>query len=159
MAATIVYFRDFGNDVVSTGIPTQITATAVEQQELVDQLQAWSRGENDGADSLTEIEARIGNGSNNPDAQSGVYAYIEMKDNITGDNYRERLPMPDLGKADDVSANPAWISQQENGKSIAVMNSVHADYAAFKAGIEDVYVSPNGNTAQLVRVYLPNKFL
>lgn len=158
MAAVIVYFRDYGGEVVSTGIPAQVTATQVERQATVDALQLWSRGENDGADEVLQLEARVGNGSNDPDAQSAIYAYIVMRDNVNGRTYKERLPMPDTGKAADVGLNPAWLSRDDgSGNSITYMNPVHADYAALKTALEDMYVSPAGNTAQLADVYIPNR--
>lgn len=158
MASVITYFRDYGGEVVATGIPVQVTATTPERQAIVDQLQLWSIGENDGADNVTELEARIGNGATSPLAQSGVYAYIVMRDNVNGRTYKERIPMPDLGKAVDVSSNTAWQSETDSsGNTVAVANPLHADYASLKAALEAAYVSPNGNTAQLVRVYVPNK--
>lgn len=159
MAQTIAYFRDFGGEVVSTGIPSQVTSTKAERQALVDAIQLWSAGENDGADELLELEARIGNGANSPQAQSGVYAYMLLTDNINGRSYKERLPMPDLAKAVDVDSDSAWIAETDaSGNSISVANPLHADYATLKAAIEAVYVSPAGNTATLSRVYVPNRF-
>jgi hypothetical protein len=158
MAAVIVYFRDFGGEVVSTGIPIQAISTDPEKAAIVDQIQLWSIGENDGADELAEIEARIGNGANSPAAQSGVYAYLVFQDNVNGRNYKERLPMPDLAKAVDVGLNEAWTAEVDvSGNSVAVANPLHADYVTLKAALEAAYVSPAGNTAQLVKVYVPNK--
>lgn len=158
MASVIVYFRDYGGEVVSTGIPVQPIATAPEKQAVVDQLQLWSRGENDGADEQVQLEARIGNGANSPEAISSVYAYMVFKDNVNGRNYKERLPMPDLGKAVDAGGELAWFPEQDaSGNTINVANPLHADYATLKAALEAAYISPNGNTAQLIRVYVPNK--
>lgn len=158
MAAVIVYFRDFGGEVVSTGIPIQPASTDPEKAAVVDQIQLWSIGEDDGADELAQIEARIGNGANSPAAQSGMYAYLVFQDNVNGRNYKERLPMPDLAKAVDVSLNEAWTAEVDvSGNSVAVANPLHADYVSLKAALEAAYVSPAGNTAQLVKVYVPNK--
>lgn len=158
MAAVIAYFRDFGGEVVSTGIPVQVTSTTPERQDVVDQIQLWSRGENDGADNVVELEARIGNGSNDPDAQSGIYAYFVFKDNVNGRSYKERLPMPDTGKAQDVGLNNAWVAIADgSGNSVTHINFNHADAITLKAALEAAYVSPAGNTAELVDVYIPNK--
>lgn len=158
MASVKIYFRDHGNQPVSTGIPVQTIAIQAEKEAIVNAVQLWSAGEDDGADEINEIEARIGVGSTSPLAQSGVYAYMVMRDNITGDDYRERLPMPDLGKAVDVGANLAWLSETDSsGKSTSVANPLHADYATLKSALESAYVSPNGNTATLTRIYVPNK--
>lgn len=159
MPAVIAYFRDFGGEVVSTGIPLQPATPTAEAQAIVDQLQLWSIGQDDGADVQTELEARIGNGATNPIAQSGVYAYIVMRDNVNGRTYKERLPMPDLAKAVDAGLEVAWLSETDaSGNTIAVANPLHADYASLKAALEAAYISPNGNTATLVRVYVPNRF-
>lgn len=157
MASVQIYFRDHGNQQVTTGIPVQITATDPEKAALVDAIQLWSIGENDGADELKQIEARIGVGATSPLAQSGVWAYAELKDNVVGSSYLERIPMPDLAKAVDTESDIAWNSVQENGKSISVINTSHNDWATLKAAFEAAYISPNGNTATLVRVYVPNK--
>lgn len=157
MPAVIAYFRDFGAEVVSTGIPVQSISTGPERQAILDQLQLWSIGENDGGDEVLELEARIGNGATSPLAQSGVYAYMVFQDNVTGKNYKERIPMPDLGKAVDVGLNVAWVAETDaSGNSVAVANPAHADYVTLKAAMEAAYVSPNGNTATLVRVFVPN---
>lgn len=158
MPSVQIYFRDFGGEVVSTGIPINPATIQAEQEALVDAVQLWSAGENDGADVCLELEARVGNGATSPLAQSGVYAYAVMRDNINGRTYKERIPMPDLAKAVDVGSNTAWLSETDaSGNSISVANQLHADYATLKSAIEDAYVSPNTNTAQLVRVYVPNR--
>lgn len=157
MPAVIVYFRDFGGEVVSTGIPTQPATPTAESQAIADQIQLWSIGQDDGSDVLEELEPRIGNGATTPLAQSGMYAYMVFKDNVNGRNYKERLPMPDLAKAVDVGLNVAWLSETDaSGNSIAVANPLHADYVSLKAALEAAYISPAGNTAQLVKVFVPN---
>jgi hypothetical protein len=158
MASVIVYLRDHGAQVVSTGIPVQVTSTTPERQAVVDAIQLWSIGENDGADQLTELEARIGVGSTSPLAQSGVYAYMLMQDNVNGKTYKERIPMPDLAKAVDLESDVAWLAETDiSGQSISVGNPAHSDYATLKTAMEDAYVSPAGNTAQLIRIYVPNR--
>lgn len=157
MAAVIVYLRDHGAQVVSTGIPIQPLSTQPERQAIVDAIQLWSIGENDGADQLSELEPRIGVGSTSPLAQSGMYAYIVMQDNVTGKNYKERIPMPDLAKAVDLEGDFAWLAEVDlSGSSVSVANPAHADFATLKAAMEAAYISPAGNTAQLIRVYVPN---
>lgn len=158
MPAVEVHFRDFGGEVVTTGIPTKVTATAPQRAALVDAFQLWSIGENDGADYVSEIEARIGNGANSPQAQSGIYAYVVMRDNVNGRSYKERLPMPDLGKAVDGDGDSAWLPEVDaSGNTISVMNLAHTDAETLKTALEDAYVSPNGNTATMTRVYVPNR--
>jgi len=158
MAGVIVYFRDYGGDVVSTGIPVQVTADGAERQAVVDQLQLWSIGQDDGADDVSELEARVGNGATSPAAQSGLYAYIAMRDNVNGRTYKERLPMPDLAKAVDVSSNVAWLTETDSsGNSVTYANPAHAAYVTLKAALEAAYVSPAGNTATLSRIYVPNR--
>lgn len=158
MAAVIVYLRDHGAQVVQTGIPVQTISTQPERQAIVDAIQLWSLGENDGADQLTELEPRVGVGANSPAAQSGVYAYMIMQDNVTGKTYKERVPMPDLGKAVDLDGDLAWQAETDlSGKSVSVANPLHADYGTLKAAMEAAYVTPAGNTASMVRLYVPNK--
>ena len=158
MASVKIYFRDHGNQPVSTGIPVQSIAIQAEKEAIRNELIKWSIGEDDGADEVNEMYPRIGVGSTSPLAQSGLYAYVVMRDNITGDDYRERLPMPDLAKAVDVSSNTAWLSETDSsGKSTTVGNPLHADYQALKSALESAYVSPNGNTATMTRIYVPNK--
>lgn len=154
----IVYLRDFDNDVVSTGIPTASAATPAQRQDVVDAIQIWSIGANDGADAKTQIEPRVGSAATTSLAQGGEYAYMEFKDSVTGTIFRERLPMPDLGKADDIEGDPAWVSQGSGSSSLTVMNTAHADYATLKANLEAAYESPNGNSGTLERVYIPDKY-
>lgn len=158
MASVKIYFRDHGNQLVSTGIPVQTIATQTEKEDIRNALIKWSIGEDDGADEINDMFPRIGVGATSPLAQSGVYAYIVMRDNITGDDYRERIPMPDLAKGTDLSGNTAWLSETDSaGKSTTVGNPLHADYQELKDALEASYLSPNGNTAQLTRIYVPNK--
>lgn len=157
--AVNIYLRDFGGERVGTGIPTDVGATAIEKQALVDAIQAWSIGQPAGADNVTELEADTGVGATSPVAQSGMFAYILMKDNVNGKTYRERIPMPHLGKAVDVGGELAWLAESDSsGNSVSVANPLHADYLALQTAIEAVYLSPEGNTGVLTRVFVPNKF-
>ena len=158
MPAVITYLRDYGGEVVATGIPLQVTADEADAQAIVDAIQLWSIGQNDGADLQTELEARIGNGATSPQAQSGLYAYVVMRDNVNGRSYKERLPMPDLAKAVDAGSDVAWLSETDaSGNTITYANSAHADYDTFKTAFEGAYVTPAGNTATLSRIYIPNR--
>lgn len=157
MTAVIAYFRDFGGEVVSTGIPVQSISTQAQRQAIVDQIQLWSVGQNDGADEVLQLEARIGAGATSPLAQSGMFAYFVFKDNVNSRTYKERLPMPDLAKAVDLGGEQAWIPiTDSSGNSITHMNMLHADAVTLKAAMEAAYVSPAGNTAELVDVFIPN---
>jgi len=82
-----------------------------------------------------------------------------MKDNVNGKTYRERIPMPHLAKAVDAGLEVAWLAESDSsGNSISVANPAHADFATLKTAIEAVYLSPEGNTGVLLKVFVPNKF-
>jgi len=154
-----VFFRDFGAQRVGTGIPVQAAANTAARQAVADGIQLWSIGQDSGVDNVVELEADAGTGATSPAAQSGMYAYMLMKDNVNGKTYRERVPMPDVNKAVDVGLEVAWLTDADSsGNSIAYANPLHADYITLKAAMEAAYISPEGNTAVLTRLYIPNKF-
>lgn len=88
----------------------------------------------------------------NPTAIDAVQAIAEMQDTVTGRSYKLRLPMPNLIKVDDgeTPPNPAFINQG----GLRVFNSDHTDYALLVAQLENTYVTPAGNFAQCVRIYI-----
>lgn len=160
MPSVQVYLRDHGAQLVTTGIPVPAGLSTVDANGIADAINEWSIGREDGADHCVELQPRIGLGATTPLAQSGFFGYIVLRDDVTGRTFTERLPMPDLGKADDVDGDPAWIADQDaSGRSISVMNPDHADYGLFQLGFNNTnIVNPRtGNPASLVRVYVPNK--
>lgn len=150
----ILWFRAFDSDRLQTSIATQITATDAERQSLADALQLWSAGNSDGVAKQIEMEAPTGVAASSPVAQRRSQLIIEMKDNLNGKVYRDRLPFPNTNKAQDAELDPAWISVGQGSNTLTVANPAHADYTTLKTELEATWVSPNGNTGQFVRAFI-----
>jgi hypothetical protein len=121
---------------------------------LATQLDLFSAGYNRRQEYVIQVVENVPGSANTPIAQSSTQAIFEVKDTVTETIYKERLPFPDLAMADDGSSNPAWISVGQGSGSLTVFNTDHANWATLKAAYDAVGVTPNGNTAELVRVYI-----
>lgn len=149
-------WRDHDGTRQTSSINVDSGATPAERATLSTQLNLWSAGAPDGHVDTNEITAPTGASSSNPVAQGAVQGIIEMTDAVTGQVYRERIPMARLDKADDAGPDPAWIVTGQGANKLTVANPDHADYATFATAIEAVYESPNGNAGTLSRIYIEN---
>lgn len=147
-------FRDFDGTRQTTSIAVDAGATPAERATLSTQMNLWSAGLPDGHIDENEITAPVGGASANPVAQESVQGIVEMKDAVTGDIYRERIPQSFLDKADDATPDPAWTTTGQGANSLTVANPDHDDYATLKTAIEAVWESPNGNAGTFERMYI-----
>lgn len=150
----IVAFRDYDNDRQQTSVDVTDASTTLQRQNLADGLQIWSIGANDGYVEAIEQEPSAGIAATSPVAQGSTQLILEMKDSVTGKIYKERLPMPDLTKAADVSSNAAWMTTGQGADSLTVANPLHADYVTLQSAIDAAWQSPAGNTGTLQRAYV-----
>jgi len=125
---------------------------------LMNNINLWTAGRTHRI-SHNIVMADAGSGAaSTPIAQGALQLILETEDTLTGGIYRERIPMPDLAKAVDAGLEVAWLTDVDStGNSIAYANPLHADYITLKAAMEAAYISPEGNTAILTRLYVPNK--
>ena len=149
-----VAFRDYDSTRQQTSIDVSAASTPVERLALKNALTVWSAGASDGFVFREEVEAPTGASAATAVAQDDMQLIIEMKDAITGQIYRERLPMPDTAKANDVGGDPAFIPQGQGQASLTVMNPDHDDYATLQSAINQVWLSPNGNAGTFQRAYI-----
>jgi hypothetical protein len=147
-------YRDFDGTRQTTSIAVDSGATPAERATLSAQMNLWSAGSPDGHIDENEITAPDGGSSTNPVAQEAVQVILEMKDAVTGQIYRERIPQAYLDKADDGTPDAAWTTTGQGDQSLTVGNPAHDDYATFKTAIEAVWESPNGNAGTLERTYI-----
>ncbi len=147
-------WRDFDGTRQTTSIAVDTGATAGERATLSTQLDLWSAGSPDGHIDENEITAPDGGASTDSVAQESTQGIMEMKDAVTGQIYRERLPQVNTGKADDATPDPAWTAVGQGALSLTVANPNHDDYATLVTAIEAVWESPNGNAGTLERMYV-----
>lgn len=147
-------WRDYDGTRQTTSIAVDGGATPAERATLSAQMNLWSAGDPDGHIDENEITAPTGGSSSNPVAQEAVQAILEMKDAVTGQIYRERVPQAYLDKADDATPDPAWTVTGQGAQSLTVGNPNHDDYATLVTAIEAVWESPNGNAGTLERMYI-----
>lgn len=145
----VVRRRDFDNDPVQRSFDIDSAATATQINNMSASLSAWLGGTQGGLFRQVEFEADVKAGGVVPSDQASLVLIIEMLDtgNSTDKVY---LPIPDLTKPVDGESDPAWIVVG----GLTVMNPAHSQYDTFKADIEAIYVSPDGNTATMVRGYV-----
>lgn len=142
--------RDFDNDKQSSSINLIDTTVVANASTLLVGLRSWDMGSIGGAFFQETIEADSEQPSASPFAQGALQAIVEMVDSVNGRSYRERIPIPDLSKADDGGTNPAWIVSG----GLTVANPAHADYALLQDPLELYWESPEGNQGTLARVYI-----
>jgi len=147
-------FRDFDGTRQTTSIAVDSGASPAERATLSAEMNKWSAGSPDGHIDENEITAPTGGASTNAVAQESVQGILEMKDAVTGQIYRERIPQAYLDKADDGGTDAAWTVVGQGANSLTVANPLHEDYPTLLAAIEAVWESPNGNAGTLERMYV-----
>lgn len=147
-------FRDFDSTRQTTSIPIASDATAGQRLAIANALNLWSAGQPDGHIDQYEIAPPTGVSSSNPVAQESVQVIIEMKDSVTGTIYRERIPQAYLDKAVDVDTDAAWTVTGQGGNSLTIANPVHTDYNILKNALDAKWLSPNGNSGTMERMYI-----
>jgi len=147
-------YRDFDGTRQTTSIAVDSGATPAERATLSAEMNKWSAGSPDGHIDENEITAPTGGASTNAVAQESVQAILEMKDAVTGQIYRERIPQAYLDKADDGGTDAAWTVVGQGANSLTVANPLHEDYPTLVTAIEAVWESPNGNAGTLERMYV-----
>ena len=149
-----MYFRDFDNDRKRTSVNVTVGSDQAARQAVIDGIQLWSAGANDGEFIHQELAAPIGFASPNPVAQGSLTLILEMKDSLTERIYTEKVPMPAMDKAADGDGDDAWISVGQPPNSLTVINTDHADWATLKTALDAAWLSPLGNGGTLVRGYI-----
>lgn len=147
-------YRDFDGTRQTATFPVDAGATTGERATLSSEMDKWSAGAPDGHIDIDEIDTPTGAASTNPVAQESVQGIMEMKDAVTGQIYRERIPQAALDKADDGGADAAWTVTGQGANSLTVANPDHEDYPTLVTAAEAVYESPNGNAGTLERLYI-----
>ncbi len=147
-------FRDFDGTRQTTGIAVDTGATPTERLAIFDEIVKWSAGSPDGHTDQNVITAPDGGASSNPVAQEAVQGIMEMKDAVTGQIYRERIPQAATDKADDGGADPAWTTEGQGANSLTVANQDHDDYVALAVAMDAAWESPNGNAGTLEKLYI-----
>ncbi len=147
-------YRDFDSTRQTTSIAVDAGATTGERATLSTEMDKWSAGNPDGHVDEDEIAVPNGNSASSPVAQESTQGILEMKDAVTGQIYRERLPQVDTAKADDGTPDSAWTTTGQVANSLTVANPDHDDYATLVTAIEAVWESPNGNAGTLERLYV-----
>lgn len=149
--------EDFDGDAQLTSISTADVSDRVdfatwdtEMTTLRSQLLVWTLGRARSQGYRIVTNSQVPGAAASPVAQGSTQLILEMQDSVTQGTYIERLPHPDLLKANDVSANPAWIAS--GGLTIA--NPAHSAYISMKAALDASWESPLGNPGTLVRAYV-----
>lgn len=157
----VLKYQDFDGDPQTTSINVQDVDDAVDFPTWRGQLNnlgvfmdSWGAGRNAfGGYNVTDVDNGPGAAAT-PIAQKSTQLILETQDTVTGVIYRERLPMPDLAKADDAGGDPAWIAVGQGANSLTRMNPDHEDFASLKAAYDLVGRSPEDNPAVLVGGYI-----
>jgi len=147
-------YRDFDGTRQTTSIAVDSGATPAERATLSAELNKWSAGSPDGHIDENEITAPTGGSASSPVAQESTQGIMEMKDAVTGQIYRERIPQVDTAKVADGTPDDAWTTTGQGELSLTIANSNHDDYATLVAAINEVWESPNGNAGTFQRMYI-----
>lgn len=142
-------YRDFDGDVKQVSVDLIPAATATEASAIGLHFNSWSAGGEGGQFFKDELQVDSGSAGTLV-AQGALRIVLEMVETSTGKIFREFIPMPNLSKADDVGANPAFIVSG----GLTVLNPDHADYAAMKTDLDANWQSPDGNAGTLSRAYI-----
>jgi len=153
--------NDFDGDLKTVTYPTidvtlggGFAAWTTLLDTLKDQLALWAIGRENRIENIIVVEDNGPGKATSPIAQGNLRLIMEGQDALTGVIYRFPLPMPDLSKAADGGADPAWIAVGQGSQSLTVANPAHADYATLKTAFEAAVRSPNDNAVTLVRAYI-----
>jgi len=117
-------------------------------------LALWGIGRENRVEHIVIVEDNGPGKATSPIAQGNIRLILEGQDALTGTIYRYPLPMPDLGKAVDGGADPAWIAVGQGQSSLTIANPAHADYDTLKAAFEAIVSTQNENGVTLVRAYI-----
>jgi hypothetical protein len=149
--------NDFDGDTITNSIAVRDEDYATQDAKLDTlntQIQLWLCGRQQSREDVRQV---IDNGpgkASSPIAQGSTQLILEVEDNVTGVIYRERLAMPDLGKANDPGGAPAWLAVGQGQNSLTIINPDHDSWATLKAAYDAVGVSPEGNNTTLIRAYI-----
>jgi len=121
---------------------------------LQSEIDAWLIGRVQSVEHIIEIADNGYGKAASPAAQKGLQLILEVEDSVTLVTYRERLPMPYLGRANDAGGDPAWIPVGQGANSLTIINPDHSAWATLKAAYDAVGVSPDGNPTTLTRAYV-----
>lgn len=150
-------FEDFDGDTQTTSIPGIALADDVDEptwSARVAALQlaitAISIGRRRAHGRRITDNQQLPGSASSPIAQKSVQAMVVMKDAVTGGQYTERIPMPNLGMVADGDGDDAWLTDGE----LTILNPLHNNYQALKTTMEDFWRSPNENAGTLQKVYI-----
>lgn len=152
-----VVYDDFDGDQKTTSIAARDEAYSTQEAKLDAfsvQLDLWAGGRNHRVDHIREVVDNGPGRATSPVAQGSTMAILEVQDVVTGIIYREKLPMPNLTRANDAGGNPAWIAVGQGANSLTIMNPEHTGWASFKTAYDAIGISPEGNNTVLVRAYI-----
>jgi hypothetical protein len=152
-----VVYDDFDGDAKTTSIAVRdepYSTQAAKLDTFAVQLDLWAGGRNHRVDHILNVVDNGPGRATSPVAQGSTTAVLEIQDTVTGIIYREKLPMPNLVRGNDVGGNSAWIAVGQGQNSLTIMNPEHAGWATFKAAYDAIGVSAEGNDAVLVRAYI-----
>jgi hypothetical protein len=149
--------NDFDGDAITNSIAVRDEDYATQDAKLDTlntQIQAWLCGRLQSRDDIRNVVENGPGKAITPIAQGSTQLILEVEDLNTGVIYRERLAMPDLGKANDVGGAPAWLAVGQGQNSLTIINPDHDAWATLKTAYDAVGVSPEGNNTALVRAYI-----
>jgi hypothetical protein len=149
--------NDFDGDTITNSILVRDEDYAtqdVKLDTLTTQIEAWLCGRLQDREDIRKVVENGPGKAITPIAQGSTQLILEVEDTNTGVIYRERMAMPDLGKANDAGADPAWLAVGQGSNSLTIINPAHSSWDTLKAAYDAVGVSPEGNNTVLVRAYI-----
>jgi len=152
-----VGYDDFDGDLKTTSIAVRDEAYATQAAKLATlttQIDLWSSGRAHRVDHILN-QADNGPGkASSPVAQGSLALILEVQDTVTGVIYREKVPMPNLSRANDAGGDAAWLAVGQGSNSLTIINPAHSGWDTFKTAYDAVGVSPEGNDTELIRAYI-----
>lgn len=152
-----IAYNDFDGDIKTTSIAARAEAYATQAAKLstlATQIDLWSSGRAQRVDHILN-QADNGPGkASSPVAQGALALVLEVQDTVTGVIYREKVPMPNLSRANDAGGDAAWLAVGQGSNSLTIINPAHSGWDSLKAAYDDVGVSPEGNDTELIRAYI-----
>jgi len=152
-----IAYDDFDGDTKTTSIAARAEAYATQAAKLdtlAVQIDLWSSGRPHRVDHILN-QADNGPGkASSPVAQGASMLILEVQDTVTGVIYREKVPMPNLTRANDAGGDPAWLAVGQGSNSLTIINPAHSGWDTLKTAYDAVGVSPEGNDTELVRAYV-----
>lgn len=150
-------FDDFDGDAKTTSIAVRTEAYATQEAKLdslAAQIQLCSAGRDHRVDHILNRSDGGPGKASSPIAQGALKLVLEVQDTVTGVIYRETVPMPNLGRANDVGGDPFWIAVGQGSQSLTIINPAHSGWDTLKTAYDAVGTSPEGNDTELVRAYV-----